>query len=94
MIARIDEDRGAGPLVDGLARGWALMGKGGDVTAALAAFDAVAQQDGLAGFGRYHKALALASVGDFEGAEAIFAQSDGGALQSTRRGIVARAQTA
>ncbi|WP_366937886.1 tetratricopeptide repeat protein [Sediminimonas sp.] len=91
VISRIDEDRGVGPLVDGLARGWALLG-GGDVEAALKAFDAVAQEDGLAGFGTYHKALALASVGDFEGAEAIFAQSDGGALQSTRRGITARVQ--
>ncbi|MDR9484518.1 MAG: tetratricopeptide repeat protein [Sediminimonas sp.] len=91
ILSRIDEGHGVGPLVDGLATGWALMASG-DVSAALAAFDDVTGQEGLAGFASYHKALALASVGDFEGAEAIFAESEGSALQNTRRGIVARVQ--
>ena len=80
-----------GPLVDGLAAAWAHVGAG-DMTLALAAFDEIAARPGLAAFGGYHKALALANVGDFEGAEALFSGPDGAQLQSTRRGLVARAQ--
>jgi hypothetical protein len=39
---------------------------------ALAAFDEVAENPGVGAFGLYHKALALASVGDFEGAADMF----------------------
>ncbi len=91
ILSRLEQGLGVGPLVDGLARGWALMASG-DVTAALAAFDEVVAKEGLGEFASYHKALALASVGDFEGAEEIFANSQGGALQATRRGIVTRVQ--
>ena len=80
-----------GPLVDGLAAAWAHVGAG-DMTQALAAFDEIAARPGLAAFGGYHKALALANVGDFEGAEALFSGPDGAQLQSTRRGLAARAQ--
>ena len=62
------------------------------MTQALAAFDEIAVRPGLAAFGGYHKALALANVGDFEGAEALFSGPDGAQLQSTRRGLAARAQ--
>ncbi|WOI56375.1 tetratricopeptide repeat protein [Palleronia sp. LCG004] len=77
-----------GSLFDGLARAWTLLGDG-QTDAALAAFDAVAGQQGLAAFGRYHKALALASLERFEDAEALLAD---GALSLTRRGTVAHAQ--
>jgi tetratricopeptide (TPR) repeat protein len=60
--------------------------------AALAAFDAVAATPGLRPFGLYHKALALAAAGDFEGAEAILSLPPGEGMQATRRAIVARAQ--
>ena len=40
----------------------------------------------------YHKALALASVGDYEGAEAIFASNQAGSAGQTRRGVIARAE--
>ena len=43
-------------------------------------------------FGLYHKALALAAAGDFEGAEQIFSGDAGGPLRATRRGIVAHVQ--
>lgn len=91
ILTRLDEKRGIGPLVDGLLNAWALMGNG-SVSAALKAFDAVAAERGLAGFALYHKAMALASVGDFEGAEAIFEDSAGGSLQMTRRGAIARVE--
>ncbi|WP_319826206.1 tetratricopeptide repeat protein [Thalassovita sp.] len=89
LLTRLDEERGIGPLVDGLLRAWGLMGAG-KVSAALDAFDKVAEERGLSAFALYHKALALASVGDFEGAEAIFAGNAGGPLQMTRRGALTR----
>lgn len=91
VIARADGDKGVGPLVDGLVKSWAQLGQG-DMTGALVSFDAVAGEKGLAGFARYHKALALASVGDFEGAEALMSAEGGGAALMTRRGIMARAE--
>lgn len=80
---------GVGPLVDGLVKAWAHMGAG-DVTSAMAAFDAMADEPGLRGIVMYHKASALASVGDYEGAEAIFGADDKGAASQTRRGVIAR----
>ena len=47
---------------------------------------------GLEGFALYHKALALASVGDHESAEAIFASKQTGPIQQTRRAIVAHVE--
>ena len=91
LLTRIAEERGTGPLVDGLSRAWAQMGKG-DVSRALATFDELAGTGGLGPFASYHKALALAMVGDFEGAEAIFAAEAAGPLQMTRRAAIARAQ--
>lgn len=82
---------GIGPLVDGLVKAWAYMGLG-NVSEALAAFDAIAAQEGLQGFALFHKAMALASVGDFEGAEAIFAADTSGVALQTRRGVLARAE--
>ena len=88
ILQRGDDKGGVGPLVDGLMLGWAHMGKG-DMTAALNEFAEVAKERGLTGFANYHKALALASVGDFEGAEAIYAAQEAGPMQMTRRGAVA-----
>jgi tetratricopeptide (TPR) repeat protein len=82
---------GIGPLIDGLIKSWANLGAG-DVQAALAAFDDVAERTGFAGFALFHKALALASVGDFERAEAILGGEDSDSIVQTRRGVLARAQ--
>ena len=91
LIAGIDKGRSAGQLVDGLCRAWALVGQG-KMSDALLAFDEVAKGEGLKAFALYHKALALASVGDFEGADAIFSGEAGGPLRATRRGIIAHVQ--
>ncbi len=91
ILARDVGTVGVGPLVDGLVNAWALMGAG-SVSDALSAFDAVANQNGLRGFANYHKAMALAMVGDFEGAEAIFADDALGRVMMTRRGAMARAE--
>lgn len=90
-IADLDKGRSAGQLVDGLYRAWALLGLG-QMSEATQAFDDVTKISGLKAFGLYHKALALASVGDFEAADAIFAGPEGGPLRSTRRGVMAHAQ--
>lgn len=83
--------QGIGPLVDGLVAAWALMGKG-DVSEALAQFDQVAGQSGLEAFALFQKAMALASVGDFEGAEEIFAGDTSRSALQTRRGVLARVE--
>ncbi|WP_424985879.1 tetratricopeptide repeat protein [Microbulbifer sp. S227A] len=91
LLARDPETLGGGPLVDGLITGWAHMGAG-SVARALEQFDTVSRQKGLRGFALYHKALALASVGDFEGAEAIFADESSGLSILSRGAAIARAQ--
>ena len=91
VLARDLEKFGVGPLVDGLLIGWAHMGAG-SVAKALAQFDIVADQNGLRGFAMYHKALALASVGDYEGAEALFAADDGALTTISRRAVLARVE--
>lgn len=89
LLARENDDTGVGPWVDGLIKAWAQMGAG-DVTSAVAAFDTLSEEAGMRGIVMYHKALALASVGDYEGAEAIFGADETGAANQTRRGIMAR----
>ncbi len=91
LLARDPKTVGIGPLVDGLVKGWAYMGAG-SVAKALEQFDLVAAESGLRGFALYHKALALALVGDFEGADAIFVQEDGRLTAMSRRSALARAQ--
>ena len=91
LLTRIQDGRGIGALADGLLAAWADLGKG-DMTAALARFDAVAEERGLRSFAIYHKALALASVGDFEGADKVFSGEADGPMQRTRRGVIAWAQ--
>jgi len=91
IIDGVDGNLAVGPLFDGLVKAWALVGAG-QMTEALAAFDTVAANQGVEAFGLYHKALALASVGDFEGAAEIFSGDTGRTLRVTRRGIVAYAE--
>lgn len=80
-----------GPLFDGLAGAWALVGAG-RMGEAVRAFDEVASTSGLEAFGLYHKSLALAVVGDFEGADSILSGAEGTELRLTRRGLIAHAQ--
>ncbi|MDJ0826362.1 MAG: tetratricopeptide repeat protein [Rhodobacter sp.] len=80
-----------GPLVDGLLTAWAQLGMG-RMSEAVETFDEVIATSGVEVFGLYHKALALAMVGDFEAADEILSGRSGGALQLTRRGVIAFAQ--
>ena len=80
------------PMVNGMAAAWAHLGLG-RVTEALAAMDDVATDPGLAVFAAYCRALALALVGDVEGALALFDDPQVGVAGSlSRRGLLARAQ--
>ncbi len=83
--------RSLGQLVDDLVVAWARVGDG-KMSEALAAFDAVTATKGLEAFGYYHKALALASVGDFEGADEILSGRAAGPIFVMRRGVFAHAQ--
>lgn len=93
IIERDDTgETGIGPLVDGLVGGWARLGNG-SVSDALAQFDRVADESGFAVFALYHKAMALASVGDFEGAAAIYESDEGRSLSRlSRRAVTAYAE--
>lgn len=91
VITRMQDDRGIGDLADGLILAWAHLGNG-DVRTAIAEFDTVAEAPGLRSFAIYHKALALASVGDFEAAVSIFSGESDGPVQRTRRGMIAHAE--
>lgn len=79
----------AGKLLDGLAKAWAKLGLG-QMSEATADFDAIAKTKGLEAFGLYHKALALAVAGDFEGAEAILSGEAAGSIVLNRRGAIAQ----
>ncbi len=91
LFLRFEKDRGIGELADGLISAWAHLGKG-DMREAIRLFDEVAEQRGLRSFAIYHKALALASVGDFEAADQIFSGKSDGPMQRTRRGVLAWAE--
>jgi len=80
-----------GPAADGLLQAWRALDRG-ESEAAFAAFDAMIEDDRLGAFATYHKAMALAQVGDFEGADALLSQNGGQAAFLTRRGAVAHAQ--
>jgi len=90
-LAQGEEGQTAGALLDGLVRAWAEVGAG-RMSEALEGFDALTATKGLEVFGLYHKALALASVGDFEGADDILSGRAAGSIAVTRRGIIAHVQ--
>ena len=91
LLDDMDAGMTIGPLFDSLLRAWAELGAG-RMSDALASFDAITGNQGVQAFGLYHKALALGSVGDFEGAAEIFAGEQGTTIRLTQRGIAAYVQ--
>ncbi|WP_282152498.1 tetratricopeptide repeat protein [Ruegeria atlantica] len=91
LLARDPETQGVGPLVDGLVLGWVYVAQGA-MTKAMEKFEEVGTQEGLLEFALYHEALALASIGDFEGAEEIFAANNGAVSRFSRRAALARTE--
>jgi tetratricopeptide (TPR) repeat protein len=80
-----------GALLDQMSRAWAELGNG-RMSEALAGFDTTAKTPGMEAFGLYHKALALASVGDYEGADDILSGRASGPINVMRRGVMAHVQ--
>lgn len=91
LLERLDGKANVGPLVEGFLRAWAFTGEG-KISDATAEFDKIAEQPALAALALYQKALVLAMVGDFEGAEEIFASKEGASLSGSRRGLLARVE--
>ncbi len=87
LLDDLEAGQSIGPLFDSLTTAWAQVGAG-QMGEALATFDKVAGTSGVEAFGLYHKALALAYVGDFEGADRILSGENGPEVRLTRRGIV------
>jgi tetratricopeptide (TPR) repeat protein len=80
------------PAVDGLAEAWAHLGQG-NMAEVFEAFDSTAELEGMRAFTLYCRALALALVGDVEGAvEIIEDRETGVAAALNRRGVIAHAQ--
>lgn len=79
------------PLLNGLLTGWIHIGAG-DMSAATEHFDSMTQPDALRIFGQYHKALAVATAGDYELADQLI-QGDGeDTLHINRGSVIAHAQ--
>ncbi len=91
MIEMLEGGDAIGPLVDGLAMAWAEIGRG-NLDAGLAHFDTVADAKGTRGFGLYHKALGLASVGEYKRAQEIFVGDKNGPLRVTVGGVLAHVE--
>jgi len=78
-------------IISGLLKAWTELGLGkmGDVIATL---DGMKEPPTVELFAQYHKALALAAVGDFETADKILRGDERGNLRLTRGSLIAHAQ--
>ncbi len=88
-----DQAAGAsiGQLMDLLVTAWAQVGVG-KMSDAAASFDKIIGTHGMEAFGLYHKALALAQTGDFEGAEKAMSDPRAAGINTLRRGVVAQVE--
>ncbi len=91
MLARLEDGANIGPVIAGLARAWAYAGQG-QISEATAQFDKMRSEPNFGQLALYQKALVLAMVGDFGGAEEIFASKEGATLSGSRRGLFARVE--
>lgn len=89
VIVAAQAGRLTGPLTDAVGVAWAHLGDG-RMSDALAAFDAaMTERPEIAPFAIYHKALALALVGDLESAANLLTGEEAGPVSLTRRGVLA-----
>lgn len=90
--ALLDEhDQQFNPLLANLMRGWVYLGAG-KMAAATEQFDMQGKPAALRILGQTHKAFALAMVGDFPSARAVFDEDDKGSLRWMRGSLIAQAQ--
>ena len=80
-----------GQMTDALILAWAELGQG-SMSDAMAAFDKLAADRAMRGFASFHKALAMALSGDFEGADKLLSGPEIGQSGQTRRALVARVE--
>lgn len=80
-----------GQLMDGLVKAWSEVGTG-KMSDALTSFEKIIATPGMEAFGLYHKALALAQTGDYEGAEKLLEDPRAQAVNGLRRGILAHVE--
>ncbi len=79
------------PLLFELLSGWVQLGQG-QITATIERFDGMTSPKAMQLFGQYHKALALAVVGDFETADKILQGGEDGNLRINRGSLIAHAE--
>ncbi|GHA56468.1 hypothetical protein GCM10008927_22790 [Amylibacter ulvae] len=85
------EDHDFTELLSGLMSGWVELGLG-KMASASDVFDALQEPEVVRLFGQYHKALALAVVGDFGGADKLLEGDERGNLRLNRGSLIAHAQ--
>lgn len=83
--------RTGGALFDVLTAAWATAGAG-EMTDAISAFETIAKNPEQSLFGAYHQALALASAGDFEGADRVLSSDAGLEARALRRAVLAHVE--
>ncbi|PTQ73459.1 tetratricopeptide repeat protein [Celeribacter persicus] len=89
LMAALEGGQSISTVVDGLMLAWAHVGLG-DMSGALDLFDQGAGMgQGFENFGAYNKGLALALVGDYEGALEILSQPD---MPQSRFSVIAQAE--
>ena len=91
VLMNINRSGRANPLTDRLVKAWALIGKG-EMTQAKLEFNKISKNINFQQQARYHEALAVAMVGDFEEAEKIFSGQKYGVIDLDVRGVEAYAQ--
>ena len=79
------------PLMYELLAGWVQLGLG-QMSNAVDTFDAMQNPVAMRLFGQYHKALAMAAVGDFATADKILQGDENGNLRLNRGSLIAHAQ--
>ncbi|WP_298858136.1 tetratricopeptide repeat protein [uncultured Sulfitobacter sp.] len=91
LAAQEIRSEGISPWVDGLIKAWALIGTD-DVDGAMAQFEMTSEDAGMRAIVQFHKALALATVGRYGDAAAVFEADAAGSVARTRRGVIARVE--
>ena len=88
VIINIDQSEKGNPLTDRLVKAWALIGNG-EMGKAKKEFNHISENPSFRNQARYHEALAIAMVGDFEEAEEILSGRKYGVVELDHRGLLA-----
>ncbi|MQY42362.1 tetratricopeptide repeat protein [Epibacterium sp. SM1969] len=91
ILGRDLETQTTGNLTEGLIRAWAHLGEGA-VSQSVDALNELAEDSNLKFFANYHRALTLASVGDYQGAAALMEEEDRRLARASRRSALAYVQ--